>query len=106
MFQAKDEMVVPGEVLCTIDRVGDSAWGVLLDIRDVHAPPGAVADGVCDRLNALRGVAHDDADLLDPRLDKVLDPVFQNRLVGHWNELLGPGVRQGAQPGTQAAGQD
>jgi len=51
-------------------------------------------------------VADDDADLVDAGLGHLLDPVEQDRLVRHRDQLLGAGVRDRAEPGAGAARED
>ena len=77
--------------------------GVLADVGDLGAEGAAVADG---RHHLVGGVADDHADLDDPGLDHGLDPVEQDRLVGHRHQLLGAGVGDRAEAGAGAAGQD
>ena len=81
-------------------RPSGASWR---DVGDLDAPAGAVADRGHDLVG---GVADDDADLLDARLDHVLDAVEEDRLVGDRHELLGAGVGDRPQPGAGAAGED
>ena len=83
--------------------VGEAERRVLGDVRDAGAEARAVADR---RDDLVGGVADDDADLVDPRRDHVLDPVEQDRLVRDRHQLLGARVRDRAQPGARAARQD
>src|SRR4029450_4073090 len=94
---------VTDEVAADLDGVREPAWCVLLDVRDLDAPPGAVADGGPD---FGMGVTDDDADVADAGLGNRLDAVEEHRLVGDRHELLGAGVGQGAQTRAFAATQN
>lgn len=99
--EVHDEVVVPQEVTGDQHRVGEAERLVLRDVGDLDAEPGTVADGLAD----LRGgVAHDDADLGDPRFRDGFQPVEQHGLVRHGHQLLGRGVRDGPQAGTGPSG--
>ena len=65
-------------------------------------------DAVADRLaDLVAGLGRDDdPDLGDPGLDQRLDPVEEHGLVRHRHELLRRGVRDRAQAGAGAAGED
>jgi len=101
--EVRHEVVVPEEVPGDEDAMSEAERRVLADVGDLSAPAGTVADRGDDLVG---GVAHDDADLLDARLDHVLDAVEQDRLVRHRDQLLRAGVGDRPQPGTGAAGED
>ena len=101
--EVHDEVVVAEVVAGDQHAVGEPERRVLAEVGDLGAPPRAVADRGHDLVG---GVADDDADLLDPGLDHVLDAVEEDRLVGHRHELLGAGVGDRPEPGAGAAGED
>ena len=101
--QVHHEVVVAEEVPGDQHAVGQPERGVLGEVGDLEAPLRPVAHRGADLLGR---VADDHADLDDPRLGHLLQPVEQDRLVGHRHQLLGAGVGDGAQAGAGAAGQD
>ena len=85
-------------------RMGEPRRFVLEHVGEAHAEARAVTGGGFDLASRLGG--DDDRDLLDAGIGHRLDPVEQDRLVGHRHQLLGGGVGDRAQPGALAAGED
>ena len=83
--------------------MGEAERRVLLDVGDARVKARAVADR---RLHFLRRVAHDDGDVLDAGVADGLDAVEEDRLVGDGHQLLGAGVRDGAQASAASAGEN
>ena len=76
---------------------------VLRDVGD----PGAECAAISHRgTDLIAGVADDDPDLDDARLDHVLDAVEQDRFVGHRHELLGTRMGDGPKARARAARED
>ena len=101
--QVHDERLVAEERLADEHRVREAQRRLLRQVRDAEAEPAAVADRGLD-LGAR--LADDDADLGDAGGAHGLEAVEQHRLVGHGHELLGGGVRDGAQARAGAAAED
>ena len=101
--QVHDEVVVAEEVAGDQHAVGEAQRIVLRDVGDLarRALPSPTASTISSA-----GLAHDDADLLDARLDHVVDAVEEDRLVGDGDELLGARVGDRPQAGARAAGED
>ena len=76
---------------------------LLLDVGGLDAEVGPVTYRVA---NFGRRVSHDDADIGDASIANGLEAVEQDWFVRDGDELLGRGVRDGAQPSPGAAGQD
>ena len=103
--EVHDEVVVAEEVAGDEHAVREAARRVLVDVGDLDAELGAVADRGPD---LVAGVADgdDDADLLDPGRGELLDAVEDDRLVRDRHELLRARVRDRAKPRAGAAGED
>jgi len=101
--QVHAEGVRAQEGLGDEDRVGESQRSVLLDVRHRHAEVPTVADRVTD---LLVGLADHDADLADAGSRQRLDPIEEDGLVGHRDQLLGRGEGDGAEPRSAPAGED
>ena len=101
--QVHDEVVAVEEVLGDEDAVGQPAGFVLGQVGDADTPLRAVADR---RADLVAGLAGDDADVGDPGRGHVLDPVEEDRLVGHGDQLLGARMGDRPQPCPGAAGED
>src|SRR4051812_26933419 len=97
------EVVVAEELVGDQDAVGEAKRGVLRYEREL----GAEALTLAERGDDLRpGITDDHADLRDAGRDHRFDPIEQDRLVGHRDQLLGTGVRDRAQPGAGTAGEN
>ena len=83
--------------------MGQPQRRVLADVRDLRPEAAAVTDG---RHHLVGRVAHDHPDLDDAGRHERLDPVEQDRLVGHRYQLLGAGVGDRSQPPPVSAGED
>ena len=101
--QVHDEVVVAQEVAGDLDGVRQPERGVLRYVGGLDAELGAVADG---RHHLGRRVPDDEADIGDAGVGDGLQPVEQDRLVGHRHELLRRGIGDRPQPGTGTACQD
>src|ERR671919_1915075 len=101
--QVHHEVVLGEELPRDQHAVSQPQWLVLPDVGDVDAPAGSVANR---RHDLVAGGADDDADLLDARLDHVLDAVEEDRLVGDGHELLGARVGDGPETAAGAPGED
>src|SRR4051794_37846825 len=97
------EVVVAEELIGDEDAVGEPEGRVLRDECERRAEALTLAqrgDDLC------LGITDDHADLGDAGRDHRFDPVEQDRLVGHRNELLRTGVRDRAQPGAGTPGEN
>ena len=94
------EVVRTQEVPGDQHGVGQAQRLRLGEVGDLEAPGRTVADR---GPHLRRGVADDDADLLDAGVGDGLEAVEEDRLVGHRHQLLGPGVGDGPQPGAGPA---
>ena len=74
-------------------RMGETEWGLLGEVGDLHVPCRTVANGFP---NLGLGVADDDADLPDACPCHRLDAVEEDRLVGNRHQLLGAGMGDGS----------
>ena len=101
--QVHHEVVVAEELAGDEHAVGQAERRVLRQVRDLQPEARAVADG---RHHLVAGVADDDADLADPGRGHGLQPVEQDRLVGHRHQLLGAGVGDGSEARAGAARED
>ncbi len=101
--QIHDEVVACQELGRDEHAVRQSEGRVLGDVGDLGTESRSVAHRGADLCTGLTG---DDPDLGDPRCDHVLDPVEQDGLVGHRDQLLGTGVGDRPEPGAGAAGED
>ena len=101
--QVHDEGIVPQEVLGNLHGVGEAERGLLLDVGDLGAEAGAVADRGAD---FVAGIAHHDADFFDAGGHDRLDTEKEDRLVGDRHELFCRGIGQRPEPRTFASGQD
>jgi len=101
--QVHDERVVAEVGLADEDRVGEAERRLLGQVRDHETEPAAVADR---RLDLRPGVADDDADLDDAGGAHGIECVEEHRLVGHRDQLLGGGMRDGPQPRPGPAAED
>ena len=72
-------------------RPSGASWGMYVTRTPQRDPSPTAA-----RISSARAVADDDAELLDPGVDHVLEAVEQDRLVRHRDELLG--ARMGDRP--------
>jgi hypothetical protein len=75
--------------------VGQAQGGVLGDEGDVESPLAPVAHG---RSDLLLGLADDHPHVTDARLGQGLQPVEEDRLVGHGDQLLRLRVGDRPQP--------
>ena len=83
--------------------VGDTERGVLLDVGDTCAEPGAIPHR---SRHLLARLTDDDADVRNAGLHELLYRVEDHRLVGDRDELLGVRVGKGSQAAAFAAAED
>jgi hypothetical protein len=102
--QVHHEGRVAEEGLGGQDGVGEAERLVLLYVLDGDAEARAVPGGGANFRARLR--SDDDSDVLDARLGHRLEPVEQDRLVGHGDQLLRARVREGAQARALTPGED
>src|SRR5439155_5790137 len=101
--QVHDEGIVPHEIARDFDRVGQAERRFLADVGGLDPQGRSVPQRPAD---LGLGVADDNAHVGDARVADRLDPVEENRLVAHGDELLRPGVGDGTEPGPLAAAQN
>src|SRR5713101_6647216 len=101
--QVHDEVGVAEEVPGDEYTVRQTQRCVLGYVGDLETPSRPVADR---NHHLVGGVAHDDPDVLYPRLCHRLQAIEEDRLVGHRHQLLGAGVGDRAKAGAGTAGQD
>ena len=102
--EVHDEGRAADELLRGQHRVGEPGRLVLDDVGDLRPEVRPVPGRLADLIPGLR--RDDDPDLRHPGVDQRLDPVEEHGLVGDGHQLLRRGVRDRAQPGARAAGEN
>ena len=101
--EIENEIILADKLLSNLHHVCKSERSVLGDVGDFYAPALAIANGSLDFVAV--GVA-DDADLLDPCIDRRLDSVVKDRLVGDRDEMLVLRVGEGTKARAPSAAGD
>ena len=98
--EVHDESRISEEIGGREHCMGKPEGGFLVDIGNVYAPGGAIANRLT---NLLLGIADDNTDFLHTGVFQGFDAIEEYGLVGHRHQLLGACVGYGAETRSRTA---